>query len=150
MLETYYRPIITWDGHMITRLATLLLCVTLGQSASARTAILCTAQEQWTFAEEIGRPANWVFNVEFEVQGQQISVFRVGGLDCRSLSEVYVNDEAIWFNCGIGALDGNETIEFAAKISRLSGDFLILRTYYGSEHLDGVTIGYCESGSRRF
>lgn len=135
---------------MITRLATLLLCVTLGQSASARTAILCTAQEQWTFAEEIGRPANWAFNVEFEVQGQQISVFRVGGLDCRRLSEVNVNDEAIWFTCGMSALDGNETIKYAAKISRLYGDFSILRTYYGSEHLDGVTIGYCERGSRRF
>ena len=135
---------------MIRRLATLLLCVTLGQSASAQTAVLCTAQEQWTFAEEIGRPASWAFNVILEVQGDRLTKFEVGGLRCNRLFDVFVNNENLGFTCSLDGYAKNEVAEFTALISRLQGDFLMQRTYGRSNHLDGVTIGYCERGSRRF
>lgn len=134
---------------MITRLATLL-CLAFGQSASGQTAILCTAQEQWTFAEDIGRPANWAFNVEFEVHGQQISHFKVGGMRCSRLYEVYVNDESIGFKCNLQGTGASESAEYFTSISRLAGDFIIIRTYERSKHLDGATIGLCQRGSRRF
>lgn len=125
-------------------LAPLFLGLVLSQGASAQTAILCTAQEQWTFAEEIGRPVNWAFNVEFEIHVQQISHFKVGGLRCAKLSKIYITEEDIRFTCT------SEPTVFTVTISRLSGGFIILREFGGQSRLNGATIGNCQSGIRRF
>jgi len=129
----------------------IFLTIWLGQSVAAQTQILCTAQEQWTFSEDIGRSASWAFNVSIEAQNGQISYFNVGGLDCTELTEVYVNDENIGFKCTLRALNsGSEPPIFSTNISRLSGDFFIVSEYRRSSHLNGMIIGNCRGGNRRF
>ncbi len=133
---------------MMNQAATVLFGILLGQSVSAQTEILCTTTEQWTFAEEVSRPASWAFNVIVDGEGKQLSHFNVGGLACKSVTEVYVNDENIGFKCSREAF--GEPAEYSTRISRLRGDFIILREYARSSQSDGVTIGFCQQGSRRF
>ena len=127
------------------RLVVPLWCAfTFGQGVAAQTAVLCTAEEQWTIIEDVGRPANLAFNITFDFQGRRLSEFRVGGLNCETLFGVYVGENDIQFTCGMGAT------EFAVGISRLSGEFFMFRTYREAPHLDGMTIGSCERGNKRF
>jgi hypothetical protein len=132
------------------RVVLSLLAVLFGQGVSAQTEILCSAREQWTFAEEIARPASWAFNVIFDFQNQLLTNFQIGGLNCGSITEVYVTDESIGFKCRLDQVGGVQSADFTTNISRLSGEFFIHRQYSDSNDWNGLTIGDCQNGSRRF
>ena len=122
-----------------------------GGSALAQINILCQAAERWTFKEEISRPVRWAFTTSVDGEGVQINRLEITGMPngCNHYTEVYVNDEGIWFNCHQISPIGEKFVYFT-RIDRLTGDFIIRSEWQYQSHLDGVTIGSCQNGMNLF